>query len=148
MRCSSKFPFQFEIYFDFTTSPTFLSFSFSRPSFGMGRIETLPRFPFDWFVCVCRCRRQIIAGHFGERWDASACDGMCDRCSSGGEGRARRTVDVAPRLRLVLRVLQRAAQQETRLTGKLRRLLSDPIRSRTSVSTAALRQWTIEEVQL
>lgn len=67
---------------------------------------------------VDQCRRQIIAGHFGERWDASACDGMCDRCSSGGEGRARRTVDVAPRLRLVLRVLQRAAQQETRLTAQ------------------------------
>ena len=28
-----------------------------------------------------RCRRALVARHFGERWDSTLCNGMCDHCS-------------------------------------------------------------------
>ncbi|KAK3101107.1 hypothetical protein FSP39_000993 [Pinctada imbricata] len=34
---------------------------------------------------VARCRRSIIARHFGEVWDKTQCERMCDHCSSEGK---------------------------------------------------------------
>ena len=31
-----------------------------------------------------RCRRSIIARHFGEVWDRAHCKKMCDHCSQEG----------------------------------------------------------------
>ena len=30
------------------------------------------------------CRRTLIGRHFGEVWDPSKCEGMCDHCSQNG----------------------------------------------------------------
>lgn len=36
-------------------------------------------FNYMLYLC-CRCRRAIIAEHFGERWESSDCNNMCDHC--------------------------------------------------------------------
>ena len=34
-----------------------------------------------------RCRRGLLASHFGERWDGKmSCNGMCDNCKTNAEG--------------------------------------------------------------
>ena len=36
---------------------------------------------FELFLYFIRCRRTLIARHFGENWDSSRCDKMCDNCN-------------------------------------------------------------------
>lgn len=64
--------------------------------------------------CV-RCRREIIAGHFDERWDSSSCNEMCDHCQGGSQ--PFEEMNIAQYLAVLGRIFERAEQEETRLTG-------------------------------
>ncbi len=64
------------------------------------------------------CRRALICGHFGERFDEQACGGSCDnckRCAQGGGGPARECRDFTEAARAALLVLA-AAGRDRRVT--------------------------------
>lgn len=61
-----------------------------------------------------RCRREIIAGHFDERWESSSCNQMCDHCSQGATAS---DMNVVEHLVTLSRILEQAGQQEIRLTS-------------------------------
>ncbi|XP_074660156.1 uncharacterized protein LOC141912708 isoform X2 [Tubulanus polymorphus] len=57
-----------------------------------------------------KCRRTMIARHFGERWDSALCNKMCDHCSNNKK-------DVTRHCQEVLNILEKASLIETRLTA-------------------------------
>ncbi|XP_027206591.2 ATP-dependent DNA helicase Q1 [Penaeus vannamei] len=61
-----------------------------------------------------RCRRNIIAEHFDERWEASDCRGMCDHC---GDPREVKKVDVTKYGEQLVHILTNAQSLNERLTG-------------------------------
>lgn len=67
-------------------------------------------------VDFCRCRREVIASHFDERWESSSCDKMCDNCSRGS---ASTEINIAEHLATLTQILERAGQQDVRVTGSI-----------------------------
>lgn len=63
-----------------------------------------------------RCRREIIASHFDERWESSSCNEMCDHCSSKESTSAE--IDIAEHLTTLSQILERAEEQQVRVTGE------------------------------
>ncbi|XP_042879108.1 ATP-dependent DNA helicase Q1-like [Penaeus japonicus] len=61
-----------------------------------------------------RCRRNMIAEHFDERWEASDCMGMCDHCR---EPREKKKVDLTKYGQQLVDILTNAASLKERLTG-------------------------------
>lgn len=61
-----------------------------------------------------RCRREMIAGHFGETWTQTDCAEMCDHCACVTESEA---VDVTDNARAVVRILQQAAAKDLKITA-------------------------------
>ncbi|XP_066947750.1 ATP-dependent DNA helicase Q1-like isoform X3 [Macrobrachium rosenbergii] len=62
-----------------------------------------------------RCRRNIIAEHFDERWDASDCNGMCDHCRTPRETKR---LDLRVYSEQLLMILTKALSRDQRLTGQ------------------------------
>ena len=74
---------------------------------------------FNTFHCffLDRCRRQMIAIHFGEEWESS-CNQMCDHCSLKAQQQS--NVEMFPlfsHISAIRMILERASRQDTRLTG-------------------------------
>lgn len=62
-----------------------------------------------------RCRRNIIAEHFDERWESADCRGMCDHCRTPRETK---NLDTTKYGENVLLILTKAASMNERLTGQ------------------------------
>ncbi|XP_064116589.1 ATP-dependent DNA helicase Q1-like [Macrobrachium nipponense] len=62
-----------------------------------------------------RCRRNVIAEHFDERWDASDCNGMCDHCRTPRETK---NLDLRVFSEQLLMILTKALSKNQRLTGQ------------------------------
>ncbi|XP_068210020.1 ATP-dependent DNA helicase Q1-like [Palaemon carinicauda] len=62
-----------------------------------------------------RCRRNVIAEHFDERWDASDCNGMCDHCRTPRETK---NLDLKGYSEQLLMILTKALSKDQRLTGQ------------------------------
>ncbi|OWF37321.1 ATP-dependent DNA helicase Q1-like isoform X2 [Mizuhopecten yessoensis] len=65
---------------------------------------------------ISRCRRSIIARHFGEVWDRSQCNNMCDHCDHT-YGVTPEKRDVTKICQNVLTLLDHAAQTQQRVTA-------------------------------
>ncbi|XP_050409587.1 ATP-dependent DNA helicase Q1 [Patella vulgata] len=63
-----------------------------------------------------RCRRSMIAQHFGESWDASQCDGMCDHCDLNSIYTST-TIDITNHCKNVLAILKQASETDQRVTA-------------------------------
>ncbi|XP_061178642.1 ATP-dependent DNA helicase Q1-like [Saccostrea echinata] len=63
---------------------------------------------------LTRCRRSVIAQHFGESWDRSDCKEMCDHCQTQAEIEKR---DVKKHCQLIIEILKQASRLEERLTA-------------------------------
>lgn len=74
-------------------------------------------FPQQHHHYVHRCRRNIIADHFDERWESSDCGKMCDHCHNPRE---HKTVDLTKYGEQLLMILGKAASMDQRLTGKFK----------------------------
>ncbi|XP_037793066.1 ATP-dependent DNA helicase Q1-like [Penaeus monodon] len=68
----------------------------------------------SYCIDTYRCRRNIIAEHFDERWEASDCRGMCDHCQ---DPREVKKVDVTKYGEQLVHILTNAASLKERLTG-------------------------------
>ncbi|CAL1527646.1 unnamed protein product [Lymnaea stagnalis] len=80
---------------------------------GLGNLHGIVKYCID----VSRCRRSIIALHFGEVWDCSQCDGMCDHCDNQkNRGTCAMKEDVTHYCRDVITILDAAASTEQRVT--------------------------------
>lgn len=66
------------------------------------------------FFCCLRCRRSIIATHFGEAWEATDCNAMCDHCRRQCEPKE---VDIGNYCRTLYKIMQNAAEVDVKLTG-------------------------------
>jgi ATP-dependent DNA helicase Q1 len=69
--------------------------------------------------CTCtiqnfRCRREIIASHFDERWESSSCNKMCDHCSKDSTSAE---INIVEHLTTLRQILERAEEQQVRVTG-------------------------------
>ncbi|XP_042220423.1 ATP-dependent DNA helicase Q1-like [Homarus americanus] len=62
-----------------------------------------------------RCRRNMIAEHFDERWETADCQGMCDHCKAPREVK---NLDIAKYGEHILMILANAACVDQRLTGQ------------------------------
>nr|XP_022332782.1 ATP-dependent DNA helicase Q1-like [Crassostrea virginica] len=63
---------------------------------------------------LTRCRRSVIAQHFGETWDKSHCQEMCDHCQTPVETEKK---DMKRICQLMIEVLNQASSKEERLTA-------------------------------
>ena len=61
-----------------------------------------------------RCRRQLLAEHFGERWEDADCSQQCDHCL---EPRLSKTMSLDLELSQLTQILENAANMEQKLTG-------------------------------
>ncbi|KAK7084817.1 hypothetical protein SK128_005772 [Halocaridina rubra] len=62
-----------------------------------------------------RCRRNIIAEHFDERWETSDCNRMCDHCKTPREVKH---LNLAAYGEQLLLILTKAVSKDQRLTGQ------------------------------
>lgn len=67
----------------------------------------------DYCHNMDRCRRSLMAVHFGEVWDEEDCKKMCDTCRHRTEYSS---VDIGPHARQVVQILELAAAQDEKLT--------------------------------
>ncbi|XP_063399931.1 ATP-dependent DNA helicase Q1-like [Mytilus trossulus] len=63
---------------------------------------------------ISKCRRASIARHFGELWDKSQCNKMCDHCNKDTEGEKR---DVTKLGLNVLTIIDQASATDQRITA-------------------------------
>ena len=70
-------------------------------------------------ISESRCRRAMIAGHFGEQWNQDDCAKMCDVCAatSGDPAPSSHQEDVTDICQGFLDVLEKNSQKEKRLTA-------------------------------
>lgn len=61
-----------------------------------------------------RCRRAIIAQHFGEMWDNSDCNNKCDHCRTGNTGQEK---DITKYCQSLYKILDHAKSVDERLTA-------------------------------
>ncbi|ESO95409.1 hypothetical protein LOTGIDRAFT_117210 [Lottia gigantea] len=66
---------------------------------------------------VKRCRRSMIAEHFGELWDSSHCNGMCDHCDPNSVCKYFPQSNMTTHCRNILLILQQAAETDQKLTA-------------------------------
>lgn len=78
---------------------------------GLDNLYGLITYCFD----SLRCRRNIIAEHFDERWEASDCNGMCDHCRTPREVK---NLDITKYGEQLLMILTKASSKDQRLTGQ------------------------------
>nr|XP_002734149.1 PREDICTED: ATP-dependent DNA helicase Q1-like [Saccoglossus kowalevskii] len=69
-----------------------------------------------------RCRRSLIARHFGESWDFSQCSGMCDNCrlkrkSEDSSCALTQNRDITGHCQTLYTILNKAASQDKKLTA-------------------------------
>lgn len=63
---------------------------------------------------LTRCRRSVIAQHFGESWDRSHCREMCDHCQNPVETEKKNVKQICQQL---IEILNQASGLEERLTA-------------------------------
>lgn len=63
---------------------------------------------------IIRCRREVIASHFDERWESSSCNKMCDHCSQESKSTE---MNITEHLITLSQILKRAEEQQVRVTG-------------------------------
>ncbi|XP_041365340.1 ATP-dependent DNA helicase Q1-like [Gigantopelta aegis] len=63
-----------------------------------------------------RCRRAMIARHFGEVWDASDCNNMCDHCDVSSKKTTEKR-DVTSLCQNVIKILEQAGSTDQRVTA-------------------------------
>ncbi|GFO18139.1 ATP-dependent DNA helicase q1-like [Plakobranchus ocellatus] len=68
-------------------------------------------------IDMASCRRCVIASHFGEVWDISHCNSMCDNCVLSSKKGAPSARDVTKYCQDVLTILDSAAATEQRVTS-------------------------------
>ncbi|KAG8221890.1 hypothetical protein J437_LFUL006708, partial [Ladona fulva] len=69
----------------------------------------------DYSLDVSRCRRSMIALHFGEQWESTDCDKMCDHCRVPN---VPRRVNVAGHCRNLYKIISQATGLDIRVTGQ------------------------------
>ncbi|XP_032789019.1 ATP-dependent DNA helicase Q1 [Daphnia magna] len=62
-----------------------------------------------------RCRREVIASHFDERWESSSCNKMCDHCSQESKSTE---MNITEHLITLSQILKRAEEQQVRVTAQ------------------------------
>ncbi len=72
----------------------------------------------DYATDFSKCRRRLLAKHFGERWDDSQCNKMCDTCSlkSDRQGNIVKK-DITSYCKDILSILEHASATQQRITG-------------------------------
>ncbi|XP_013412024.1 ATP-dependent DNA helicase Q1 [Lingula anatina] len=63
-----------------------------------------------------RCRRSIIAQHFGEAWDSLQCNGMCDHCDASRTVHVE-LVDITSYCKDIFTILTEAGRTNQKVTG-------------------------------
>ncbi|KFM57376.1 ATP-dependent DNA helicase Q1, partial [Stegodyphus mimosarum] len=66
---------------------------------------------------LSRCRRAIIAQHFGERWENSHCNNMCDHCDKFNPYEEK-SKNVAKEYKAICRILEHCSMLDERLTSQ------------------------------
>ncbi|BFZ04235.1 hypothetical protein BsWGS_07274 [Bradybaena similaris] len=79
---------------------------------GLQNLHGIIRYCID----VSSCRRSLIARHFGEMWDSSHCNNMCDHCDKSRNKGKIEQKDVTKYCVGVLSILKAAADTEQRVT--------------------------------
>ncbi|XP_071443745.1 ATP-dependent DNA helicase Q1-like [Hetaerina americana] len=69
----------------------------------------------DYSLDVSRCRRSIIASHFGEQWESTDCNKMCDHCLAPC---IPRKVNIASYCRTLYKVISNAAGLDVKVTAQ------------------------------
>ncbi len=63
-----------------------------------------------------RCRRSILADHFGEVWDSTTCRGMCDNCNWRDEQNLTQ-FDISELKEVAAKAIAQAAEGDSKLTA-------------------------------
>ncbi|CAG5119489.1 unnamed protein product [Candidula unifasciata] len=79
---------------------------------GLQNLHGIVRYCID----VSSCRRSLIAHHFGEMWDSSHCNNMCDHCDKSRNKGSIEKKDVSKYCVDVLSILRAAADTDQRMT--------------------------------
>ncbi|XP_054710692.1 LOW QUALITY PROTEIN: ATP-dependent DNA helicase Q1-like [Uloborus diversus] len=66
---------------------------------------------------LSRCRRAIIAQHFGERWESSDCNNMCDHCDNYGPY-VETQKNISKEYRILCDILNHSNMIDERLTSQ------------------------------
>ncbi|KAG8183037.1 hypothetical protein JTE90_015668 [Oedothorax gibbosus] len=66
---------------------------------------------------LSRCRRAIIAQHFGERWNAADCNKMCDHCDKFSPYEEK-SKNIAREYKAIISILEHCNMIEERLTSQ------------------------------
>ncbi len=82
------------------------------------------------------CRRKIISDHFGEKWDSTQCNSMCDNCKN--EATNTSAVDISGVAEAAVRVLVQAQSLDAKVTALK---LVDALMSR-GAGNLKLKDWT------
>lgn len=69
----------------------------------------------DYCIDVHRCRREIIASHFDEKWESMDCNRMCDHCRSPKQPKQ---VDITKHCVSIYKLISHAAALDTKLTAQ------------------------------
>ncbi len=73
------------------------------------------RSPGTYVSALYRCRRAIIADHFGEAWESSDCNNMCDNCAADNE--ATRQLSINDYANALQRILAQAEMSDSKVTA-------------------------------
>ncbi|GFT77297.1 ATP-dependent DNA helicase Q1 [Nephila pilipes] len=66
---------------------------------------------------LSRCRRALIAQHFGEHWDSQDCNKMCDHCDQIGSYEVRMK-NIAKEYKSIVNIIEHASSIDERLTSQ------------------------------
>lgn len=66
---------------------------------------------------LSRCRRALIAQHFGEHWDTQDCNKMCDHCDQIGSYEVK-TKNIAREYKCIVNIIEHASSIDERLTSQ------------------------------
>lgn len=80
---------------------------------GLEKLYGMVEYAYD----IGRCRRTLIACHFGETWDSSQCDMMCDHCNPRPGTATSSLQDVTELCRDVITIVDNAKHKDQRITA-------------------------------
>ena len=63
------------------------------------------------------CRRKMISNHFGEKWESTDCDKMCDHCNESPKADSGTELDVTEIAEAAINFIRHAASLDQRLTA-------------------------------
>ncbi|XP_070551110.1 ATP-dependent DNA helicase Q1-like isoform X1 [Ptychodera flava] len=64
-----------------------------------------------------KCRRSLIARHFGESRDFTKCDRMCDHCSATEDGESCQVRDVTSQCKAIYSILEKTSRLDKKITA-------------------------------